>query len=146
MGYGENFYKICYALYSCSPEELNAFTQQAYSEGKEESDISGIKSKLKESELWELICNLKDCKDILNDGYDVEYEKIRKTIDTKLPKISVIKSLINRCYVSAYTSYGKILIKLIDELTEDKVSEIFNKGGYISINTVDGPDLVKYYI
>ena len=82
--YGEEFYKIIYSIYSCDKEELDAFTQQAYTEVKDMKSDNHIKFHLKETDLWNVINNLKDVIDILNkDRYREKYIVLRKHIGTK---------------------------------------------------------------
>ena len=69
---------------------MDAFTQQAYTEVKDIKSDNHIKFHLQETDLWNVINNLKDVIDILNkDGYREKYIVLRKHIGTKnLPSYS----------------------------------------------------------
>ena len=140
--YGEEFYKIIYSIYSCDKEELDAFTQQAYTEVKDMKSDNHIKFYLKETDLWNVINNLKDVIDILNkDGYREKYIVLRKHIGTKnLPSYSNLISLLQKRYKKAYTNYGKIIVMLIDRLEEDILDE------YKYSDKRDGLFINPYYI
>ena len=140
--YGEEFYKIIYSIYSCDKEELDAFTQQAYTEVKDMKSDNHIKFHLKETDLWNVINNLKDVIDILNkDGYREKYIVLRKHIGTKnLPSYSNLISLLQKRYKKAYTNYGKIIVMLIDRLEEDILDE------YEYSDKRDGLFINQYYI
>ena len=140
--YGEEFYKIIYSIYSCNKEELDAFTQQAYTKVKDMKSDNHIKFYLKETDLWNVINNLKDVIDILNkDGYREKYIVLRKHIGTKnLPSYSNLISHLQKRYKKAYTNYGKIIVMLIDRLEEDILDE------YKYSDKRDGLFINPYYI
>ena len=147
LGYGKDFFHIVYAIYSCSDDEINAFVQQSYTYTKGSKSINEIKSNLKETDLWDIICNLKECIDLFDNGYRETYIVMRENIGRNLlPKCSVIYSLLKKCYAKSYSSYGKILMKLIDELQEDKLDEQTNNGMFVSYCEKDGPNIKKYFI
>ena len=121
---------------------MDAFTQQAYTEVKDMKSDNHIKFHLKETDLWNVINNLKDVIDILNkDGYREKYIVLRKHIGTKnLPSYSNLISLLQKRYKKAYTNYGKIIVMLIDRLEEDILDE------YEYSDKRDGLFINSYYI
>ena len=139
--YGEEFYKIIYAIYSCDKEEIDSFTQQAYTEVKG-SDRCEIKRELEKTDLWDVILNIKEVIDILNkSGYKEKYITLRKYIgNEKLPSFSDLKSLLLKRYKKGYTNYGKLIIRLMDEFEEDLIDE------GIKSDSRDGLFINPYYI
>jgi hypothetical protein len=125
--YGKEFYRIIYALYSCDIEELDAFVQQSYDYVKSLNCESKerIKDELKQTDLWNMINNLKDAIEILEkNDYKEKFNSLRNFKDNKiLPTASEIYSLIKKTYKSAYIRFGKVLMTLIDEFNEDLLDE-----------------------
>lgn len=146
-GLGEDFYNIIFAIYCSDKEEIDAFTQEAYKDAKSCKSISDIKNTLKKTDLWDNLCNMKRSIYLLTNEYKEKYKEYRKNITTlkNLPSYKKMLSLMTKRYEKGYSNFGKLVMRLIDELEEEFVQEQIEKIGCCLRNEKD-IDFRKYYI
>lgn len=145
LSYEEENYFIIYSLYSCDVEEIDAFTQSAYDEMTNVKSVNLVKSKLKETDLWNTIILLKEMIDKFSDNFKDRYTIFNSTIcNNQLPTYGIYKKLIERRYKTLCRNYGIVQMLLIDNCEDDLIAEkysyysIIRKGFYVNNS--------KYYV